>query len=356
MKQRMKGDKMKKLEKLTDKQRKRMHEFAKARIAIQLSTESTAESEEEAWENIKRAYAVAGLTEPKNIIWFDSNLRFVEETAYVWDSVWASVGDSVRASVRDSVWASVGDSVWDSVWDSVKTSVEASVEASVGDFVGDSVGDSVKASVKGYDYSGLFACYGFFHEELNENDLCFLDGFNQRTQGYFLTPNTVYALRKPRVLKLDENGRLHNGSGKCYEDRSGWGFYAWHGTRVPEYAIIEEVTKKKVIAEQNTEVRRVMIERVGYGEFLNWFDHEVIDEWKDYALIHCKEEVDGEELRLLRMICPSTGRVYLERVPVDRWIDENTKKEVIRPIDTCKKAVSWQFYLDEDSYNPIDES
>ena len=173
---------MSQISNLSPKQVARLSEYADKWKNIGLSTELAERAMAE--DGIRMAYRLAGLPEPKKIIWCSSPMAgaitkaILTDTgasvrasvwnsvraslrASVWNSAWDSVGASVRASLRDSVWdsvmasvmASVGDSVGDSVWDSVGASVMASVGASVGDSVWNSLRDSAKNAV--WD-----ACYG----------------------------------------------------------------------------------------------------------------------------------------------------------------------------------------------------
>jgi hypothetical protein len=326
-----------KLKELTDAQIKRMKDFAKERVAIQLNTVSTPETEKEAEYNLRMAYKVAGLDgDNLKIVWVDSPIKGVEYLHGA--SVRASVGDSVRASVG----ASVGESVGASVRDSVRASVWASVGDSVWDSVLASVGDSVWASVWAYYWADDLAFYGFFNEILEPNNLRWLDRTIQLVSGYHLYSKEAILVRKPALLTLDESGKLHNEVQKCIEYRDGWGFYAWHGTKVPENIIKDVVTKDAVLKETNQENKRVLIERIGYETFLSWINSTVLHEWGDYKLIHSKELVDQEELYLLKCKDTSTERVYFLRVPPT--------------VKNCKEAVAWTFSLNENSYSPEKES
>ena len=73
-------------------------------------------------------------------------------------------------------------------------------------------------------------------------------------------------------------GRLHSATGQCMEYRDGWGFYAWHGVRVPERVILapEQLTREDFLQEPNVEVRRVMQERMG-ERFVRELGGQVID-------------------------------------------------------------------------------
>jgi hypothetical protein len=47
----------------------------------------------------------------------------------------------------------------------------------------------------------------------------------------------------------------------------GWGFYAWHGRRVPGWVILGPSTEA-ITAEENVEVRRCAIEALGWDRFI----------------------------------------------------------------------------------------
>src|SRR5262249_40177053 len=85
-------------------------------------------------------------------------------------------------------------------------------------------------------------------------------------------------VRRPRLLSRDEQGHLHSATGKCLEYRDGWGFYAWHGVRVPERIILapERLSREDFLNEGNVEVRRVIQERMG-KRFVSELEGIVLD-------------------------------------------------------------------------------
>ena len=64
--------------------------------------------------------------------------------------------------------------------------------------------------------------------------------------------------------------RLHCETGPAVR-WDGWGVYVWHGVRVSAEVIEhpETITPETIQAEPNTEVRRVMIERMGWDRYLS---------------------------------------------------------------------------------------
>ena len=72
---------------------------------------------------------------------------------------------------------------------------------------------------------------------------------------------------RPVVLHRDARGDLHNPAGMALAYPDGWGFYAWHGRRVPRWVIVAPSTEA-ITTENNVEVRRCAIESFGWDRFI----------------------------------------------------------------------------------------
>ena len=78
---------------------------------------------------------------------------------------------------------------------------------------------------------------------------------------------------RPIRVSRDNGGRLHHEDKKALEYSDGWGFYSWHGYRIPDQYnwIIEnksKITPAKIEKETNAEIRRIMLEIYGYDKYL----------------------------------------------------------------------------------------
>jgi hypothetical protein len=71
---------------------------------------------------------------------------------------------------------------------------------------------------------------------------------------------------RPSMLSRDANGDLHSAEGMAIDYPDGWGFWCWHGRRVPRW-VIEKPTLDAIAAEPNAEVRRCAIESMGWARF-----------------------------------------------------------------------------------------
>ena len=335
---------------LTPEQEAEARRFADERIAAQLSTEPVNEPETEAL--VCQAYQVAGLAPPQGIHWFDGPLQLVAALAL--PHVGDDVSHHVRATVRDRVDDSLGDCVGHSVWASISASIDAnfwlsvefrvklplSVQVSLSARA--SMDASIDASVQAYEDADTLAFYRFLDEYLAPNDLHALAHFNERVSGYWLGRKETLLVRRPNVLSRDGAGFLHSATGPCIAYHDGWGFYAWHGARVPERVILapETLTWMDFLAEPNVEVRRVMLEQM--GEYLVSELGVVLDSGPRGTLYEVALPDDPERVaRYVRVQGTSTELRYFLRVPPT--------------LQTAAEAVAWTFQVAGDDYRPAQE-
>lgn len=334
---------------LTPAQEAEARRFAEERIAAQLSTEPVDELEAERL--LQQAYAEAKLPPPQHISWVDGPLQLIAALApenikaiswslprgdvdvNLWDSVWAGL----YGNVEDSVEYLVGESIWERVG--------ATVQEEIGEWVQERALNSVSASVEGYQAAPSLAYYRFFDAYLAPNELHALAHFNELVSGYWLGHEEAFLVRRPHLLSRDAEGFLHSATGKCLEYRDGWGFYAWHGVRVPERVILapETLTREDFLSEQDVEVRRVIQERMG-ERFVSELGGVVIDAGPRGTLYEVAlPEDDPEQVaRYVRVQDASTFRQYFLRVPPT--------------VQTAAEAVAWTFQVAAEDYHPAQET
>jgi internalin A len=122
---------------------------------------------------------------------------------------------------------------------------------------------------------------------------------------------------RPRHLRFDSQNRLHAEGEPAIEFADGWKIYFYHGVRLPEqYGKLHpnQWQSQWILAEENAEVRRVLIEGIGYDRIIQELSAKQIDSWQEYALLQI-DNADVEPICLLKMTCPSTGFIHALRVP-----------------------------------------
>jgi hypothetical protein len=122
----------------------------------------------------------------------------------------------------------------------------------------------------------------------------------------------------------------------------------WRGVFIDERIAFRPETLKvsDILSEFNTEVRRVMLERVGFDWFLEHAGAQTLDSDRDTGgerrLLRIELQND-EPLVCLQVNCPSTGRRYVLRVPPT--------------MQSCHQAAAWMAgFEDHRDYRPILET
>jgi leucine-rich repeat protein SHOC2 len=90
-----------------------------------------------------------------------------------------------------------------------------------------------------------------------------------------------------------------------------------------------------LLDEDNAEIRRLLIQQMGYEKICEKLNGEVISQWREYSLLKIDKiepiyneygepayqdngEIElGEAMLMLKMTCPSTGHIHILRVPPD---------------------------------------
>ena len=286
----------------------------------------------------------------------------------VWDSVMASVGRSVGHSVMNSVMASVGRSVRHSVRHSVMNSVMASVEDSVRHSVRDSVMDSVGRSVRDSVMDSVikyepfsWCCFAYdsdwaaFYSYWERISIFKHEEFERYIKYLKATPFMAVFLEglavvcePPQYIQRDSEGRLHCETGPALEWLDGFKLYFWHGVEVGEDLIMhpERVTREDILREGNAEKRRCIMEKLE-GRFAELLGLETLDigvlNGSEVMLLRTKEKDDivDDYLYFVRVLCPSTGRMY--HLPIPKHSD-------------ALDGLAWTFGLDKEGYKPVVET
>ena len=103
---------------------------------------------------------------------------------------------------------------------------------------------------------------------------------------------------RPTALHRDAEGRLHHPDGPAIAYADGWSLYAVHGVRVPERVIQNAYTAADITAENNAEVRRVMLERYGEARYIEELGATPVDT-SDWGTLYQVEQPEDEPLTMV---------------------------------------------------------
>ncbi|MFB2896454.1 leucine-rich repeat domain-containing protein [Aerosakkonemataceae cyanobacterium BLCC-F50] len=84
-----------------------------------------------------------------------------------------------------------------------------------------------------------------------------------------------------------------------------------------------------LLTQENAEVRRLLIQQIGYDRIIQELGASAIDHYREYTLLKIDANIDIEPIHLLSMTCPSTGNIHVLRVPPNltsareaiRWVN-----------------------------------
>ncbi|AUT01555.1 hypothetical protein CLI64_14800 [Nostoc sp. CENA543] len=134
---------------------------------------------------------------------------------------------------------------------------------------------------------------------------------------------------RPLHLRLDNQNRLHAEGEPAIEFTDGYSLYFHHGVALPEeYGKLHprEWQPEWLLTQDNAELRRVLIQGIGYTRICAELQAKELDSWKEYTFLQIDNPIDVEPICLLKMTCPSTGFIHVLRVPPDT----NSAREAVR--------------------------
>ncbi|MFH7025567.1 MAG: DUF6745 domain-containing protein [Heteroscytonema crispum UTEX LB 1556] len=164
--------------------------------------------------------------------------------------------------------------------------------------------------------------FDFFNSVLNyDGDKKISQAFQNLAQScgwIFPYKNVAVVCSRPLHLGFDDKQQLHGEGEPAIQFADGYSLYSYHGVTLPEkYGKLHpnEWEAKWLLEENNAELRRVLIQGIGYSRIIEELQATELDSYQEYRLLKIDNEVDVEPIYLLKMVCPSTGFIHVLRVP-----------------------------------------
>lgn len=230
---------------------------------------------------------------------------------YIGEQVWDLVKFEVQTKVWDHIKRHIEDQLWEQIWERVSKPIKGqSRNFSLG-------------TIHGNHVSSWLSWYKFNTEvfDLTINKGEKIAELIERCGWVFL--GTKIAICSDRPQKCDRiqlnNNRLvlHSHNSPVIRYRDGFEIWCWRGSRLPErYQYCTRKWRSEwLLLEKNTELRRILIQGIGYDRIIQELECQTTDRWNEYELVKVDQEVDVEPIHLLKMICPSTESIHILRVP-----------------------------------------
>ncbi len=129
---------------------------------------------------------------------------------------------------------------------------------------------------------------------------------------------TIFIYNRPSKFSLDSENRLDAEGEAAIQFADGYGLYYYRGVALPEkYGKIHpnQWQARWLLSENNAELRRILIQAIGYNRICDELQAIQLDSFREYDLIKIDADTDLEPIVLLKMICPSTGYTHVLGVP-----------------------------------------
>jgi hypothetical protein len=121
---------------------------------------------------------------------------------------------------------------------------------------------------------------------------------------YWALKGVCFATQRPTHINRDSEGRLHNETGQSIGYETGWGLWHIHGVQVPQLIVERphEITVEMIDAEENAEVRRVMMNRYSLARYLKDSGAERLDHDERWGTLYRRQIADDEPLVMVEVV------------------------------------------------------
>ncbi|MFE3542654.1 DUF6745 domain-containing protein [Nocardia sp. NPDC059177] len=309
---------------------------------------------------VRLAYTCAGLAEPEQIRWAGSPREAVRLLDAGLDT-----GASVRTAIRDAPWAAERERLHTALCTHGYSAHWRATGAPLWDvteMVVDRIRTGITEPVAGTGGATRRLRLLMLDAVLGQHDAAWLSAFDTTpgspldgiaavaAEAGWWWPYEKIAVVSERPLELhrDEAGRLDRGDGPALVYADGFALHAWRGMPVPADFLdgLRELTPQRIRAEENAELRRVMLEYYGYDRYLT--ESEATPLHRDETGVLWRIALADDEDVVMVEVVNSTPepdgshRVYWLRVPP--------------ATRTAREGVAWTFGLAAEAYEPVQQT
>lgn len=272
---------------------------------------------------------------PQQILWFDNPVAAVEwmtanqsilQEGFSCESLFGALGkEIIYQYIKDSVEFKVGQILFSEELNDISITFSNIILMDAWNAFDEKFIDNNRSLIENYIYDAIgihelenLAFYAYFHTiGVDCSKVKGLWDTAKHCGFWWAFRDIAVATPKPSAIRLDTESRLH-AEGEPAVAYKGFNIYAYHGVRLPEkYGQLHpsQWQAQWLLTEDNAELRRVLIQGIGYEKIARELQAVELDTWREYTLLEIDNQVDIEPICLLKMTCPSTGHIHILRVP-----------------------------------------
>jgi hypothetical protein len=177
-----------------------------------------------------------------------------------------------------------------------------------------------------------------------------------RNQSNNLHRDSGPAVVTPNLVQYVNNGKLHRSDGPAVLTPNGTKLFYWKGVHI-EPSLWERkdtISAQEVLEIPNVELRRSVIEMIGFEEFINRANPTILDQdKKTNAVLYKVEMPKDDETEPLVVVKVLDGTLLKDSNGV-----EYRKEYFLRvppSIMTCRDAIAWTFDIDPKEYDEVEK-
>ena len=312
-----------KIDKLTPEQEALIPVYQEKWRRIALSTEPI--DREKAAKAVNFAYTAIGIKEPE-IIFFDSpNAALRQLKIRPWSQrgfeLFGEVRNQLELQQRYQLQKQLQNQLWHQLWDQFAPQEESQLY---------NIGRSIENAYRVSDSNWFDFCITVLNCVHNAIKWEALQLLVNNCGWIFPFEYVCGVCDRPRILSFDNQHRLHAEGTPAIQFADGYSLYSYHGVTLPEkYGKLHphQWESQWLLEEENAELRRVLIQGIGYSRICQELEAIELDTWREYTLLRIDKNIDFEPMNMLKMTCPSTGHIHFLRVPPN--------------LKSARKAIKW---------------
>lgn len=328
-----------KIEKLTPEQEALIPVYREKWRKIALSTESI--DQEKAAEAVKQAYALIGLSEPEVIFCYSpfSALRYFQQShrfsLWICEKMRAELTTKLCSALRNKLQNQCGE-VWMQIESYLESRQFITVSRQLENHLKSNFDISlitlvcIQSEVCNFHASKFDFCISALNCTYPQKEWEIFKLLTKNCGWILSSEKACIVCDRPRILSFDNQNRLHAEGAPAIQFADGYSLYAYHGVTLPKkYGNIHpnQWQASWLLKEENAELRRVLIQGIGYSRIASELGATELDSFQEYSLLKIDTDVDIEPIYMLKMTCPSTGYIHVLRVPPN--------------INSAKEAITW---------------
>jgi hypothetical protein len=291
---------------------------------------------------LKAAYTYLGVGEP-NVLFFDNPYElansyyivratklffsykhlYEQEKHQLGNQLTRPLKDQLKTQVNSQLWSQLGTLLWRELWNQEENLLWRQINRKVWEQPSNSINQfyfhsEFLSEFLACSASRIDFCISVLNCAHDQKLWEMFQSLAKECGWIFSFKERCLVCDRPIKLSFDSQQRLHAEGEAAVKFTGDFTIYAYHGVLLSEkYGKLHpnQWQAQWLLEEKNAEIRRSLIQGIGYDRICQELQATALDYWQEYTLLKIDNPVDVEPIYLLKMICPSTGFIHALRVP-----------------------------------------